>query len=191
MPINTKQILADSFFDLCKTTAIRNIKPQDIADHCGVSRQTFYNHFRDKQEIVEYIWCRSVGNPITQFDDYAEWSIHASTKLDTNWWFYKKAIKDTEFLSWHENWMYNNMQEYVKEKYGESEITVDFKVALHTWLAGTCRSLPERKLQNPSISCKEISLMHHRNMPTLLLQYFPLSETTQKSGRSSSRTAII
>lgn len=190
MPINTKQILADAFLVLCKTNYIRNIKPQDIASYCNVSRQTFYNYFQDKQEVIEYIWCQNVGDPIAQFDDYTQWSINSASVMDADWWFYKKAIKDTKFLEWHEKWLYENMLSYIRQKYGEAEITPELDDALKTWLVGACRSLPEKKAKSPNITCKEIALMHHRNMPAILLRYFPVSDSALNVQKNC-RTAII
>ena len=44
----TKKALAVSIKELMKTIPLSKISIQEIADNCGLNRQTFYYHFRDK-----------------------------------------------------------------------------------------------------------------------------------------------
>ncbi|MFR3391564.1 MAG: TetR/AcrR family transcriptional regulator C-terminal domain-containing protein [[Clostridium] scindens] len=52
----TKQILVDSVLDLLSKKPIQKISVQEIAAHCHVSTRSFYNHFLDKQDIVNWIY---------------------------------------------------------------------------------------------------------------------------------------
>ncbi|XOQ42881.1 MAG: HTH tetR-type domain-containing protein [Clostridium sp.] len=52
----TKQLLANSLKDLMKTMPFRKITVQNVTDHCGLNRQTFYYHFRDMYELLEWIY---------------------------------------------------------------------------------------------------------------------------------------
>lgn len=56
----TKELLAESTFDLLKSKTIDQITVQDIIDNCGMSRKTFYNHFMDKQALFEWTYSRDV-----------------------------------------------------------------------------------------------------------------------------------
>lgn len=49
--VNTKQMLADSIMRLMMKKSIDDITVQEIADQCGISRQTFYHHFSDKYAL--------------------------------------------------------------------------------------------------------------------------------------------
>ena len=58
----TKRLLAQSLMDLMTTTPLEKISVNDIVDHAGVGRNTFYYHFEDipdliSQYIVSDLYC--------------------------------------------------------------------------------------------------------------------------------------
>ncbi len=52
---NVDQLLADAFKELVLTQPIEKITIKKITDKAGVIRPTFYNHFQDKYELLEWI----------------------------------------------------------------------------------------------------------------------------------------
>ena len=52
----TKQALIASFKKLLETEPFDKITISDITNDCGLSRQTFYYHFRDKYDLVNWIY---------------------------------------------------------------------------------------------------------------------------------------
>jgi len=63
MALDIKKILADGMLELCKTISLDAMTIKDLLRHTGVSRQTFYNHFRDKEDLITYIYVtRVLGN---------------------------------------------------------------------------------------------------------------------------------
>ena len=68
MPRNTKKALADSLKDLLRTRPLSKVTIADITEGCGINRMTFYYHFRDIYDLVEWI-CReecsaALGGPL-------------------------------------------------------------------------------------------------------------------------------
>lgn len=51
----TDQILADSLKGLVLQKPVEKITIKEITDQAGVIRPTFYNHFQDKYELLEWI----------------------------------------------------------------------------------------------------------------------------------------
>lgn len=49
------EILADSFMEIAEKIPIEKITIKEITDKAGVIRPTFYNHFQDKYELIEWI----------------------------------------------------------------------------------------------------------------------------------------
>ncbi len=43
----TEQLIIKTFLKLVKETTLDKITIQDIADQCGINRNTFYYHFAD------------------------------------------------------------------------------------------------------------------------------------------------
>ena len=52
---DTKRVIAESFKELLKKNPIEKITVANITGLSGVIRPTFYNHFSDKYEVLEYI----------------------------------------------------------------------------------------------------------------------------------------
>lgn len=55
MANSTKKTLIESFIILLNEKPFDKITVQDIADHCGVNRNTFYYHFQDIYMLLEEI----------------------------------------------------------------------------------------------------------------------------------------
>lgn len=51
----TKRLIANSFKELLQQMPFEKITIKTITDHANVIRPTFYNHFHDKYELVEWI----------------------------------------------------------------------------------------------------------------------------------------
>lgn len=53
-----KDAIADTFIKLCGAHSAKEVTVTEIIKTCGISRQTFYNHFKDKYDIIEYVFDR-------------------------------------------------------------------------------------------------------------------------------------
>ena len=54
----SKDRIYDGFMHMCVKKPINEITIQEIADECGISRRTVYNHFHDKYEIMNSLHTR-------------------------------------------------------------------------------------------------------------------------------------
>ena len=52
----TKKEFAEALIALAEKKEIEKITVQDLLDACDASRQTFYNHFRDKYDLINWIY---------------------------------------------------------------------------------------------------------------------------------------
>ncbi len=57
-------LLAESFKELTLKQPIEKITIKEITDKAGVIRPTFYNHFQDKYELLEWIIMSQIIEPI-------------------------------------------------------------------------------------------------------------------------------
>ncbi len=51
----THKLLSDALFELLETTRYDDISVVDICEKAMVHRATFYKHFKDKDEFIEYV----------------------------------------------------------------------------------------------------------------------------------------
>lgn len=52
----TKEILAESFYEIASKKTAEKITVNDIVKNCGMSPATFYRHFRDKYDLIIWIY---------------------------------------------------------------------------------------------------------------------------------------
>lgn len=93
---NTKEILVESFKELLLNIPFGKITVKMITDKAGVIRTTFYNYFKDKYEIFEYILEEElfiVLDALIENDLESEALKMIFTYFDKNRSFYKEAFK--------------------------------------------------------------------------------------------------
>ena len=69
----TKHLLAESLQELMATTPLEKISVNDIVDHAGVGRNTFYYHFEDKYDLVNWYFQSGITQFLVERGAYASW----------------------------------------------------------------------------------------------------------------------
>lgn len=54
MPVSMKEMISDTFLDLINRKSIDKVTIKDLVDACGISRQTFYYHYKDILEVIDW-----------------------------------------------------------------------------------------------------------------------------------------
>lgn len=100
--INTKEILADTLKILTSKKSFSKITIADITKVSGFNRQTFYYHFRDKYELLQWTYEQDAKKIFDERLDFENWhrymaSLLALIKQESN--FYQNTIScdETEF----------------------------------------------------------------------------------------------
>ena len=70
----TKELLAQSLTELMVTTPLEKISVNDIVEHAGVGRNTFYYHFEDKFDLVNWYFQSGATQFLVTRGHYASWS---------------------------------------------------------------------------------------------------------------------
>lgn len=74
MSLTTKHALADSFKKLLSKRSFDKITVKDIVEDCGVNRQTFYYHFHDIYDLIEWIFQDAADHVDEDSLDYNDWT---------------------------------------------------------------------------------------------------------------------
>ena len=69
----TKLAIVDTFWQLLEEKPYNKITVQDIADDCGINRQTFYYHFQDIYDLVEWTCIEDTEKVLKENRTYATW----------------------------------------------------------------------------------------------------------------------
>lgn len=92
----TKELLAASLKEQMKRISFDKITIRMITDGAGVIRPTFYNHFHDKHELLEYIFKSQVVDLIYPYMDAGKEMEAAGIVFHLvyqDWDFYRKAFQ--------------------------------------------------------------------------------------------------
>ena len=73
MTIVIKRVLASTLKEIAEKKSLSKITINDLTQACGVSRQTFYNNFKDIYDLVEWIYLKEVVTPIERGKIYDKW----------------------------------------------------------------------------------------------------------------------
>ena len=91
----TKKALALSIKKLMETISLSKISIRQIVENCGVNRQTFYYHFKDKFDLVNWIYYTEVIENLDGLTNYAHWTdgmYKTLTYFVNNKFFYTNAL---------------------------------------------------------------------------------------------------
>ena len=64
MAINIHEIIGNALLEMCKTRPLKSITIKDILDKTGVSRQAFYNRFKDKNDLIQWVYEKRTGQQL-------------------------------------------------------------------------------------------------------------------------------
>jgi transcriptional regulator len=73
MTIVIKRVLASTLKEMAEKKSLSKITINDLTQACDVSRQTFYNNFKDIYDLVEWIYLKEVVTPIERGKIYDKW----------------------------------------------------------------------------------------------------------------------
>ena len=94
--IKTKKKLAAALKELMKTAAFDKITVSDITEKCNVHRQTFYYHFQDRYELLDWIFYNEIVEPFTDnicADNIQEKFLNIFETMSNDKQFYQNALK--------------------------------------------------------------------------------------------------
>lgn len=69
----TKRALAESLKKLLLEKPLDRITVSDITEDCGVSRMTFYYHFKDVYDLIEWTWLQEAERALDGQKTYDTW----------------------------------------------------------------------------------------------------------------------
>ena len=91
----TKSALASALKELMETTPFAKITVSDICAKCNMNRKSFYYHFRDKFDLVNWIFDVEYLNHVQIGKNLIGWDsvLHLCNYFYENKDFYRKAMK--------------------------------------------------------------------------------------------------
>ena len=90
----TKRALAEAFKELLVDTPFDKISVGAVCERCGLSRKSFYYHFADKYDLVNWIYDAELARAVEDVDADRPWQrlLAMCRHLDRNRPFYRQAL---------------------------------------------------------------------------------------------------
>lgn len=158
----TKELILSSLYDLLKERPYEKVTVSAIVKNCGISQRTFYNHFKDKHDLMEWSYLHVL-------DDYYERSREDMTfpkwlafMTQTAWEHRLMLQKFTQYsgqnslrMSLHQP-LTQRCLDIIRDVYGDS-ITEELESAVSFYIGGLI-SYVERSLNDTDIPAPEKSI---------------------------------
>lgn len=165
MAINVKEILANGLLELVEDCSLDAITIKQLLNHTGVSRQTFYNHFLDKNDLIHYIYLHKI------IPDYHDDNMNMNFKESLvvsfyNMKKYHKFLKEACLYDGQNN-LKDFMSEHCKEfdlkwhqsLYGKQEMSEALKFATIYHASASSAMTLSWILSDMPVTCEEMADM--------------------------------
>lgn len=142
----TKQALADSLKNLMSKVPFHKINVCDIVENCGLTRQAFYYHFKDKYDLMNWIYYTEAARFMANYTSAENWTdglINLCYYMQDNSSFYINALNTTgqnsfpEYLQNYISAITMSILESSRQRDFDKEnlkFVVEFFAAAFTWL---------------------------------------------------------
>ncbi len=178
MKSDTKNILLHSLHELLKEKPLSNITVQDIIENCGASRATFYRHFKDKYDLMnwdckEYIEKCIVKNP--NLTTYKEILFRCVCNTKDNCDYFIEIIKfegQNSYLDFLFHFSTDCWYKYFIQENDKNKINDDVVWSVNFFHAGLVQIMKDWLNSNCAATSEKIAQLLFDCTPPLLLRYF-------------------
>lgn len=97
MKERTKWMFANAILDIINKKELSKIRICELCEYCGTDRQTFYYHFKDKYDLVAWIYEQDLKYSFEQYNNYfsKDQTSLLLKRIKEKHFFYRKAFEDT------------------------------------------------------------------------------------------------
>ena len=172
----TKEILAESFLELAETKPIDRITIIDIVGNCSMTKPTFYRYFRDKYDLMAWIFVQEAQQNVDRIGIGSY--VWKDTLLDglrfyeKNRKFMVNALKHTSGRDAFIDQINRTDIEYItaeiRKKTGTEKIPGDLEAMVRIYCYGTGQYLCDWLLDSKPISCEAVASAMEAAIPERL-----------------------
>ena len=173
---STKELLADSFLELAEKVPINKITIANIAENCEVTQPTFYRYFKDKYDMISWIYARQAGEFIGKIGEegylWKDTLLDGMRFYDENRKFMVNALKHTSgrdsFLFQMSDMNIRFIENEIREKLGVSECPKDLSAVAKMFCYGTNQFLYDWLTERSDLSYKQVADLMEISIPEVL-----------------------
>ena len=168
----TKELFANALKKYIKIKPINKITIQELSDETGLNRRTFYRHFKDIYDLLDWSYQTEIEDNISKYIDFSHWTDGLSELF---YYFYNNKelafsiikFSDRQFL---ESFLYNAIlkmvvpvitQEGISFQLSENKkeflcnfYAISFTGILTQWIEHGMKDSPDYIIENISLILK-------------------------------------
>ena len=178
----TLQLFADAILELSKKKTVDKITVKEIADQCGLSCQTFYNHFSDKHALILWIH-KSFGEGLIEKlgkNDYSfrDLMIENLRFYSEHATFFLNALTNTQG---HDSyWIQSSenaiaiLEEYIGNHFSADSLSEKVRLHLRMYVYANTEVYAYWAVNNMTIPLEKMADYLIEAMPETIKKYFVL-----------------
>lgn len=168
----TKMWIAEKMREIMKHKPIDKIRVTEICKAAEIERPTFYYHFKDKYDLVAWMFCADAyGTDITSVASAAA----GMNRMKQQILFYKRAYEDSsQNALWHYMLEYfvRRYTELAKEKLSTGALDTQLAYSIRFYCMGAVGMTQEWVLNDNITSAETVVQMMFNSMPENLHKIF-------------------
>ncbi|MBQ6231103.1 MAG: TetR/AcrR family transcriptional regulator C-terminal domain-containing protein [Eubacterium sp.] len=171
----TKNALADALKSLMREKSFEKISVLDICEKCNMNRKSFYYHFRDKYDLLNWIFyigflehikydgMEELLNEKIKEGSYGIWELITSLAeyFYTEKEFYRKALMiegQNSFKDYFHDGLYPIVRSYMDDVVDDDETGVFTILICDTCISALVRWLTSDSPDEPAVAVREMQL---------------------------------
>lgn len=179
-----KDAMANALKDLSKRKSIQKITISDIVSECGISKQSFYNHFKDKNDLIVYTCTsearRNLKDAMKEGRNYKEAIMHYYKNSLPLKHFYRSFIHEPDLQILLFNLVAEFSREYMVKQieyhYGKGKITPELNLVIRFISSGNAQLFIDWMMRNMETDPEIMADVNFACIPEPLKNYFNCEE---------------
>ncbi len=176
----TKELFAASLKELTLQKPVDKITIREIAQNCGFTSKTFYNHFQDKYDLIAWIYSTAVEKIMSQMGNNGyEWRDAVREGLTyflDNREFLKNLVANTSgqdsFINYVAKFSVEIFSDYIKHTQNLDELPNDLKIFTRVYCYGMVCTFCEFLVAPIPVTDEELVVLLEKSLPEPLKKYF-------------------
>ena len=174
----SKEVFAETLLALAKQEPLERITVKQIVEESGLSLQTFYNHFHDKNELVIWIH-RQMGERILAKIEKGRYSFHELTAdvirvYGENAGYIHSGFgmgAQNRYMELSTEIVYKLLAAFVRRRLGSEELTEELDFYLRMYISAGLHVFSEWSRQTRGIPPERLARYMEQGMPEKLKPY--------------------
>lgn len=175
----TKEILADSFMELAEAKPINRISIVDIVENCDLTKPTFYRYFRDKYDLIAWIYVREAQKNVDRIGKsgylWRDTLLDGLRYYEKNRKFMVNALKHTSgrdsFINQINEADIGYITAEIKKKLGADRIPDDLNALIKIYCYGTGQYLCDWLMDSMPVPCETAAKVMEAAIPEPIRPY--------------------